>query len=167
MKGFATTQIIGILLSLFCGILVSRWVSELFTNKKKHLEYFTGVSRRIFKHAKFKFIEYQENCLCDFFCGLLGLGIASFFNGFDEGVEFKGGRSFTVQFDKAVNVEKVRDDLKVALGRNAVIKTVGDNSRLDITTSYLINDTRPEADSLVEVKLLEGLKKSFTAKYYF
>ena len=30
VKGFATTQIIGILLSLFCGILVSRWVSDWF-----------------------------------------------------------------------------------------------------------------------------------------
>src|SRR5205814_3099652 len=56
VKGFATTQIIGILLSLFCGILVSRWVSDWFTNKKKHLEYFTGISRKIFKHANFKFI---------------------------------------------------------------------------------------------------------------
>ncbi len=32
VKGFATTQIIGILLSLFCGILVSRWIAEWFTN---------------------------------------------------------------------------------------------------------------------------------------
>src|SRR5262245_64088949 len=60
VKGFATTQIIGILLSLFCGILVSRWISDIFTNKKRHLEYFTGVSRRIFRHAKYKFIEFRK-----------------------------------------------------------------------------------------------------------
>jgi SecD/SecF fusion protein len=34
VKGFATTQIIGILLSLFCGILVSRWITDIFTSKK-------------------------------------------------------------------------------------------------------------------------------------
>ncbi|MGZ8537063.1 MAG: protein translocase subunit SecD, partial [Flavisolibacter sp.] len=56
VKGFATTQIIGILLSLFCGILVSRWVTDWFTNKKRHLEYFTPISKRIFKHASYKFI---------------------------------------------------------------------------------------------------------------
>ncbi|MEO6613480.1 MAG: protein translocase subunit SecDF [Chitinophagaceae bacterium] len=158
VKGFATTQIIGILLSLFCGILVSRWVTEWFTNKKRHLEYFTGVSRRVFKHAKFKFIEYRKIAYVISFI-VLGLGIAAYFNGFDEGVEFQGGRSFTIQFDKAVNVEQTRTDLKAAFGgENPIIKTIGDNSKLDITTAYLIKDSRPEVDSLVEMKIFEGLK---------
>ncbi len=158
VKGFATTQIIGILLSLFCGILVSRWVTEWFTNKKRHLEYFTGVSRRVFKHAKYKFIEYRKVAYAISFV-VLGLGIASFFNGFDYGVEFNGGRSYTVQFDNKVDVEKVREDLKTTFeGDNPIIKTIGDNSKLDITTSYLIKDSRTEADSIVKVKLMQGLK---------
>ena len=41
--GFATTQIIGILLSLFCGILVSRLITEFWTNKQRHFNYFTGI----------------------------------------------------------------------------------------------------------------------------
>jgi SecD/SecF fusion protein len=49
--GFATTQIIGILLSLFCGILVSRLITDFYTNKKRHFNYFTKVSRSIFKYA--------------------------------------------------------------------------------------------------------------------
>lgn len=169
VKGFATTQILGILLSLFCGILVSRWVSDIFTSKKKHMEYFTGISRKIFQHAKFKFIEFRKIAYVISFV-VLGLGIASFFNGFDYGVEFDGGRSFIVRFDKNVSkeVEIIRDELKVAFeGENAVIKTVGDASTLDITTPYLIKDTRADADSLVEVKLYEGLKKHFPADYSF
>jgi SecD/SecF fusion protein len=163
VKGFATTQILGILLSLFCGILVSRWVTDWFTSKKRHLEYFTGVSKRIFKHANFKFIQYRKVAyIISMF--VLAFGIASYFNGFDEGVEFKGGRSYTVRFDKAVNVEKVRDELKkVFEGENAVIKTIGDNATLDITTPYLIKDTRQEVDSLVESKLMEGLKNELPA----
>lgn len=165
VKGFATTQIIGILLSLFCGILVSRWVTEWFTNKKKHLEYFTGISRRIFKHAKFKFIEYRKVAYVISFV-VLALGIGSMFNGFDYGVEFNGGRSYTVQFPAKVDVEKTRTDLEKAFeGQNPIIKTIGDDSRLDITTSYLIKDTRKEADSLVLVKLYEGLKSHFPASY--
>jgi SecD/SecF fusion protein len=161
VKGFATTQILGILLSLFCGILVSRWVTDWFTSKKRHLEYFTGISRRIFKHANIKFIEYRKVAyVISIF--VLAAGIGSIFHGFDEGVEFKGGRSFQVHFDKNANVEKIRDDLKVTFGEAPVIKTVGDNKTLDITTSYLINETKPEADSLVEVKLYEGLKPYFT-----
>jgi SecD/SecF fusion protein len=100
VKGFATTQIIGILLSLFCGILVSRWVTEWFTDKKRHLEYFTPISRRIFKHANFKFIEYRKVAYVISFV-VLALGIGAIFNGFNEGVEFKGGRSYIVRFRSA------------------------------------------------------------------
>ncbi|MBK5269653.1 MAG: protein translocase subunit SecDF [Bacteroidia bacterium] len=163
VKGFATTQILGILLSLFCGILVSRWVTDWFTSKKRHLEYFTGVSKRIFKHASFKFIQYRKVAyIISMF--VLALGIASYFNGFDEGVEFKGGRSYTIRFDKPVDVEKVRVNLKTTFeGENAVIKTIGDNATLDITTAYLIKDTRTGVDSLVESKLLDGLRSELPA----
>ncbi|HEY0059637.1 MAG TPA: protein translocase subunit SecDF [Flavisolibacter sp.] len=162
VKGFATTQIIGILLSLFCGILVSRWVTEWFTNKNKHLEYFTPVSRRIFKHANFKFIEKRKIAYAISLV-VLALGIASFFNGFDYGVEFKGGRSYIVRFDKAVNVEQVRNDLAATFGENPVIKTIGGNNQLDITTSYQIENTSADAGALVEAKLLEGLRNHLPA----
>jgi len=161
VKGFATTQIIGILLSLFCGILVSRWITEWFTSKKKHLEYFTDISRRIFKHAKFKFIEYRKYAYMISIV-VLGLGIAAYFNGFDYGVEFSGGRSYKVLLDKSLtsdDVEKIRTDLRAAFeGENPVIKTVGDNKTLDITTSYQINNPSLAADSIVESKLITGLK---------
>ncbi|MDB5253563.1 MAG: preprotein translocase subunit SecD/SecF [Flaviaesturariibacter sp.] len=156
VKGFATTQIIGILLSLFCGILVSRWVSDIFTNKKRHLEYFTGVSRRVFKHAAFKFIEYRK--VAYVISGIvLALGVASLFNGFDEGVEFKGGRSYIVRFDKPADIEQVRTALTTSFGESPIIKTIGTNNQLDITTSHLIESTNPRTDSIVESKLFAGL----------
>ncbi len=156
VRGFATTQIIGILLSLFCGILVSRWVSDIFTNRKRHLEYFTGVSRRIFRHASYKFIEYRKIAY-GVSLVVLALGIGAIFNGFDYGVEFKGGRSYTVRFDNPVNVEQVRSSLEKSFGESPVIKTKGSNNQLDITTSYLIEDARPQVDSIVKGKLLSGL----------
>jgi SecD/SecF fusion protein len=162
VKGFATTQIIGILLSLFCGILVSRWVTDIFTNKKKHLEYFTPISRKVFKQANFKFIEKRKIAYGISVVVLL-LGIASFINGFDYGVEFKGGRSYIVRFDKPVDVEQVRGDLATAFGANPVIKTIGSNNQLDITTSYQIENSSPAASGLVEAKLLEGLRNHLPA----
>ncbi|MDE1191292.1 MAG: protein translocase subunit SecD [Arachidicoccus sp.] len=67
--GFATTQIIGILLSLFCGILVSRLISDTYTNKNRHFEYFTKLSKKIFAHraipfAKYRKITYVISALC-------------------------------------------------------------------------------------------------------
>src|SRR5690606_1837819 len=104
VKGFATTQILGLMLSLFCGILVSRWITELLTRRGRKLEYFTKVSRSIFQHAKYKFVEFRRTAYIISFV-VLGLGIATFFNGFDYGVEFDGGRSYTVRFAKNVGKE--------------------------------------------------------------
>jgi SecD/SecF fusion protein len=157
--GFATTQIIGLLLSLFCGILVSRLITDWYTNKQRHFEYFTAFSRKIFKHAQYKFIEYRKIAYGISVIVLL-LGIASFFNGFDEGVEFAGGRSYTVRFDKPQDVEQIRDRLKSqeVFNEAPIIKTVGSNSQLNITTSYMIHETGKSVDSAVQAKLYEGLK---------
>ncbi len=155
--GFATTQMLGIILSLFCGILVSRLITDFWTNKNRHFNYFTGISKRVFKHATFKFIEYRKVAYGISIVVLL-LGIGSYFNGFHEGVEFKGGRSYTVAFPQAVKNDAVRDDLKNAFeGDFPVIKTVGDSKHLNITTSY--KKGVDNADSLVQTKLYLGLQK--------
>lgn len=167
VKGFATTQIIGILLSLFCGIMVSRWVTDWFTDKKRHLEYFTPISKRIFKHANFQFIKYRKYAY-GISLLVLALGIGAIFNGFDQGVEFKGGRSYTVRFDSAVNnkVEDIRKDLTAAFeGHAPLIKTIGSNRQLDIITSYKIGDQN--VDKEVEQKLIQGLSKYIPANIAF
>ena len=155
--GFATTQMLGIVLSLFCGILVSRLITDFWTNKNRHFNYFTGISKRVFKHASFKFIEYRKVAYGISVVVLL-LGIGSYFNGFHEGVEFKGGRSYTVAFPQTVKNDAVRDDLKNAFeGDFPVIKTVGDSRHLNITTSY--KKGVDNADSLVQTRLYQGLQK--------
>ena len=156
--GFATTQIIGILLSLFCGILVSRLITDIYTSKNRHFEYFTAVSRGVFKNANFKFIEFRKYAYILSVVVLIG-GIASFFNGFDEGVEFAGGRSFTVKFDKTVNIEEVRNDLKAVFGEAPIIKTVDTKNQINITTSYKIKDQGNNIDQEVEALLFKGLSK--------
>jgi len=176
--GFATTQIIGILLSLFCGILVSRLITDWYTNKNRHFEYFTGISRKVFKHAAYKFIEYRKIAYgISVVVLLMGL-YAIFFNGFNEGVEFKGGRSYTIRFDKAVaqNQDAIADDLKKQFdGEAPVIKTVDNADQLNITTAYLINKNGKNVDSTVETHLYQGLKNylpqdlsyaEFATKYF-
>ena len=159
--GFATTQIIGILLSLFCGILVSRLITDYWTKKNRHFNYFTSVLKRIFRNANFKFIEFRKVTYVISVIILI-LGVASFFNGFQEGVEFKGGRSYTVEFNKSVANDDIRDDLKASLnGDNVTIKTVGDSRHLNITTAYLKGVDN--ADSTVQSRIFLGLKKVLPA----
>ncbi len=160
--GFATTQIIGILLSLFCGILVSRLISDWYTNKNRHFEYFTSISRKVFKHTSYKFVEYRKYAYVVSVVVLL-LGIGSYFNGFDEGVEFSGGRSYTIDFKKPQQLDEVRDALKAEFGEYPIVKTIGSNKQLNITTSYMIKESGNNIDQQVEQKLFTGLAKFLPA----
>lgn len=159
VKGFATTQILGILLSLFCGILVSRLITDFYTNKNRHFQYFTGISRRIFKHASFKFIEYRRVAYMISVVVLI-LGVGSFFHGFRKGVEFQGGRSYVINFHKPVQQNEVTSALEKALtGTTPEIKTYGDNEHLEITTDYMVNNTSPGTDSAVEYAVYGAVKQ--------
>jgi len=160
--GFATTQIIGILLSLFCGILVSRLITDIYTSKNRHFEYFTGLSKKIFQHAAFKFIEFRKYAYI-LSAVVLVMGIASFFNGFDQGVEFAGGRSYTVKFKNTVNIETVRDDLKKVFGEAPIIKTVDSKNQINITTSFKIKEQGNNIDQEVEGLLFKGLSNQLPA----
>ncbi|WP_207493564.1 protein translocase subunit SecDF [Aridibaculum aurantiacum] len=160
--GFATTQIIGILLSMFCGILLSRLVTDWWTNKKRHFNYDTAFSRKLFRETKLKFVEYRKYAYIMSALVLI-LGIGTYFNGFDQGVEFVGGRSYTIKFAKPQDLNTVRNSLQTTFGEFPVVKTIGNNSQLNITTSYMIKEGGNNVDSLVEYKLYQGLQSFLPA----
>lgn len=154
--GFATTQIIGLLLSMYCGILVSRLITDVYTNKNRHFKYSTKFSENFLVNTNIDFVGKRKIAYI-ISVVVLVLGLATYFNGFHHGVEFSGGRSYTVNFHKPVKNTDVMDDLQNILGDNPVIKTIGDNQHLNITTSYLIGQA--DADEEVQRKLFEGLQK--------
>jgi SecD/SecF fusion protein len=159
VRGFATTQIIGILLSLFCGILVSRLITDIYTRRERHFKYFTGLSKSIFKKAHFKFVEARKYTYF-ITAAVLIAGASTWFTGFDKGVEFQGGRSYTIKFDNKYEVEAVREKLKSYFnGERPIVKTIGTNNQLNITTSYLITTPGNAVEQQVQAKLFEGLTK--------
>ena len=155
--GFATTQMLGIALSLFCGILVSRLVTDFYTNKNRHFKYFTPISQKVFRHASFKFIEYRKVTYTISAIVLL-LGIAAYFHGFQKGVEFSGGRSYIVKFTKPLSEQEVKDALNKQWGKYPEVKTYGSNQQFEITTDYLVNREGSAADSIVANKMFTGLQ---------
>jgi SecD/SecF fusion protein len=156
VRGFATTQILGILLSLFCGILISRLITDFYTNKNRHFQYFTGLSSRIFKHAAFKFIEYRRYAY-GISVVVLIMGVSSLFHGFKKGVEFQGGRGYIVNFHRPISVETVRHTLEKSLpGSTPEVKFYGGNEQLEITTDYLIQ-AGGNTDSIVLRALYAGV----------
>jgi SecD/SecF fusion protein len=155
--GFATTQILGILLSLFCGILVSRLITDMRMKGGKHFNYFTGISEKLFQKFNFHFIEWRKKAYIISVIVLI-LGIAAIFNGFDYGVEFAGGRSYTVRLDKSVKTSDVRSALKANFEEFPIVKTIGNANQVNITTAYKIKEQSKSAETEVLTKLYEGLK---------
>lgn len=160
--GFATTQIIGLFLSLFCGILVSRMVTDFWMKRKRHFEYFTPISRKVFKHAAFDFVGKRKYAYI-ISAVVMVAGVSSFFHGFDHGIDFSGGRNYTVRFEHAMNREEVADVLKKEFGSEVFVKTIGSTNQLSITTAYKIEQQSLAVDKEVADKLYGGLKKFYDA----
>jgi SecD/SecF fusion protein len=89
----------------------------------------------------------------------IGVGILLMaFMGLNMGVDFKGGRSYVVTFDKPVAATEVRSALLDDFKNTGIeVKTYDGNDQLKITTSYLIDDESAQADKQVEQALLQGL----------
>lgn len=159
--GFATTQIIGILMAMFTGIMVSRIITDAVTRNGKSLKYFTSVSKNIFKNANFQFISRRRYAYTASIIILL-LAIGTIFNGFKQGVEFSGGRSFIVSFTAPQSSEDIRSALEESFGESPIVKTYGvGNRQFDITTDYLINEEGLATDSMVRNTLFAGLKSFY------
>lgn len=158
--GFATTQIIGLFLSLFCGILVSRMVTDFWMKRKRHFEYFTPISRKVFKHAAFDFVGKRKYAYI-ISAFVMVAGVSSFFHGFDHGIDFSGGRSYTVRFEHPMNREQVADVLKKEFASEVFVKTIGSTNQLNITTAYKIEQQSLAVDKEVADKLYGGLKQFY------
>lgn len=155
--GFATTQLLSITISLFCGILVSRLIKEIWVARGKHFKYFTPVSKAVFNKASFDFMAKRKMAYVISTIVVIA-GIAAVFNGFDYGVEFAGGRSYTVKLDKKVEVTDVRNKLNSYFGEYPIVKTIGTNNNINITTAYLIKQPGQQVERQVQEKLYEGMK---------
>lgn len=158
VKGFAYTQMWGLFLSVFCGLLVSRIITEIWMKKERHFNYFTKISKSIFHKAHFHFIEARKYTYI--ISGIIFLlGIASIFHGFNYGVEFEGGRSYTIKFEQKHTVSEIREKLKKHFDNEyPIVKTIGTKGNLNITTAYLIEKHGKEVSNEVRTQLFNGLK---------
>lgn len=157
VRGFAYTQMWGLFLSVFCGLMVSRLITDIWMKKERHFNYFTKISSSIFRKAHFHFIEARKYTYV--ISGIIFLlGIASIFHGFNYGVEFSGGRSYTVKFAEKHQVSEVKDKLEKHFGEFPIVKTIGTKGSLNITTAYMIEKQGEAITNEVRHKLYDGLK---------
>ena len=157
--GFATTLMIGIVTSLFAAIFISRLVFEWMLEGKKQISFSIKATQNLFKDSKFDFITGRKRFYFLSAAIIVAGIISAFTQGFSLGVDFQGGRSYFVSFDKPVEVESARSILIDEFEAPVEVKTFGSSNQVKITTAYLITDNSVEADNKVNTKLASGLKK--------
>ncbi|MCL2327863.1 MAG: protein translocase subunit SecDF [Bacteroidetes bacterium] len=158
IQGFATTLIIGILTTLFCGIFITRLIFEAFLSKKQNISFDRKFTRNAFKNINFDFMGNRNKFYLMSGILIVGSALAITVRGFQVGVDFKGGRSYVVALEGERNVAAIEESLALHFNNSIPeVKTYGANS-VKITTDFMIHDKNANADSVSEARLFQGLR---------
>jgi len=157
IKGFATTLLIGIATSLFTAIFITRLLIDGRSIKGKIVSFATSATQGLFQNMSITFLEKRK--IAYVISGvLLIFSVTSLtFKGLNQGVDFVGGRSYTVRFDKIVNPTEIESVLVDAFG-SVEAKTFGDDNQLKITTKYKVDEEGTVIDNEIYEKLYAGLQ---------
>lgn len=157
--GYAVTLNWGIIMTLFSAVFLAHLIMNWWVNRGWKMDFTTKLSRNNFSNMNIQFVNKRKYAYM--FSGTLAvIGLISIFTrGFDYGVDFTGGRSYTVRFDQAVNTTPLRDDLNAVFGIAPVIKTYGSDNQVKITTGYMADKNTSKDDSTVSETLYKGLSK--------
>jgi len=157
IKGFATTLLIGIATSLFTAIFITRIFLDSRNEKGKSISFGTKLTMSLFSNINIGFLTKRKVAYAISFV-LISISVFSlFFQGLNQGVDFVGGRSYVVRFEKEVNPSEISGALTDVFG-SVEVKTFGDENQLKITTNYKVDVEGIEVDNEIQNKLFNGLK---------
>lgn len=164
IKGFATTLLIGIITSVFTAVFVTRMILDYSLARNENLTFSTTLTKNWFKNLNFDFLG-KKKLTYGISAILVVLSLISLFTkGLNPGIDFVGGRTYQVRFDKPVVSDEVTKDLSAVFGEaGAEVKKFGSDNQLKITTKYKVDEEGDGIDKEVNVKLFEGLKKNLPA----
>jgi SecD/SecF fusion protein len=156
IKGFATTLLIGIITSLFTAIFISRLLIDWDLNRGGKLQFSTKLTKGLLSAIKIEFLKKRRMAYI-LSATIISAGLFSLFTtGLDQGIDFVGGRTYTVRFDKDMNTEDVKTAVNEVFN-SAEVKTIGSANQLKISTKYKVNENSAEVDAEVQEKLYTAL----------
>lgn len=162
IQGFATTLILGIITSLITSIFITRLYFEGRLARGKNISFEGKATRNFLTNTKIDFIGLRKTTYAIAAVVVLTCLAFIFFKGFSKGIDFSGGRTYVLRFDKIVSPEDVRKAAVAEFGGESVeVKQFGSGSQMKVTTKYKINDNSQEVDQEVEGKLYNALKGFF------
>ncbi|PWA07191.1 protein translocase subunit SecDF [Flavobacterium psychrotolerans] len=163
IQGFATTLLIGIATSLFTSIFITRILLDWSVSRGNKLTFVTGFSKNFFTNFHYDFLGVKKYTYIFSSLVVIVSIISLSTNGLNYGVDFKGGRTFQVHFEKPVAAEEVKLELVKVFDGSAEAKIFGKDNQLKITTKYKVDEAGTEADQEVNKILYDNLKKHFSA----
>jgi SecD/SecF fusion protein len=163
IQGFALTLLIGIFTSLFTSIFIARIFIDKDIAHNRKLMFCTNITKNWFTGFHFDFIGIKKWSYVFSSLVVVVSCVSFYFNGLDEGVDFVGGRTFQVKFEKPVESTKVSEELSAAFGTTVEAKVFGSDDQLKLTTKYKIKEEGVDVDKEVNEKLFNSLKKYYSA----
>ena len=163
IRGFATTYIIGLVISFFTAVFVTRVIFEHFMSKDKWLNvnFTPPVFGHMCENAHYNIIGNRGKAYIITAVILIGC-VASFATrGLSMGIDFTGGRNYVVQFDKKVQPEQVRTLIANKFGKDASVSVIAigtTGNQVRISTNYRIDENTPTIEQEIESKLYESIK---------
>ncbi len=158
IRGFAAVLVIGIVTSVLTSIFITRLIFESRLKRGKDITFASDWSSRFLKNTHIDFLGKRKmTYLISGIVCLICL-VFMFTKGFTLGVDFSGGRTYTVRFDQQVTPEQVRAALFDEFQESSEVKQFGGASQMRITTKYMVGDKSSETDRLIESKLYNALK---------
>ena len=156
IKGFATTLLIGIGTSLFTAIFITRILVDSRNDKGKNVSFSTTATKEFLSNINIAFLE-KRKIAYSISTLLIIISLASLsFKGLNQGVDFVGGRSYTVRFQDPVNPSEINSIMNNTFGSSEV-KTFGEENQLKITTKYKVDVEGIEVDEEIQDKLFSSL----------
>jgi len=173
VKGFATTWIIGICVSFFTAVFLTRIVYDYMLSKDKwtNLTFVTGYSKNLMQNAHYNFMGMYKKTFTIWGVAAILFCISFAVRGLSQSIDFTGGRNYVVTLDKETPVETVRQAMAGAfintMGEKAqqeantsVIALGTDGKTVRISTNWDIESNNPEVDDKAEDILFNALKKA-------
>ena len=169
VRGFATTWIIGIVVSFFTAVFLTRLVYDYKLNHDKwmHCKFDTPVSHNLMQGKKYKFMSmYKTTFTVAAVAAVVFIG-SFVVRGLSKSIDFTGGRNYVVQFEKAVEPEQIRTVLGDAFvnadgtkANTSAIAIGTDGRTIRVSTNYMIESNSPTVDDEAETILYNSLKKA-------
>ncbi len=165
IESFAITLIIGLITSVFAGVVITRLIFLWMRSKNMDITFSRKATHGAFKNIKFDWAGNRKK----FYVFTVITSVFSIAmlltKGLNPSVEFSGGRTYVVKFEKPVanELNYLEGNIREAFGSKGkeaslVTKTKSNSYNVEIITNYMLGDE--SANNTVMNKMEEAFELS-------